>query len=216
MNVSIDDSSPDPLIYESLNLTDSNVNGWNVGQNCGFGCSAHPDPLQVYEGTWHDASTIENGVNSPIASTSFADKSRLCDRHNCRQYAGDEFVLEQHEDVFQVDDTIQGTYYHAVSIATDITYTYNTTLFAKEDLSDELHNIMIISGLLARQNHIYYWFRRRKCSNISRGKRYKLPFRAIIGSSTSIPNPSAHVSSATSFKQSRRSTSQSYAHKCVS
>ena len=47
---------------------------------------------------------------------------------------------------FQIDGTVQGNYSYTASIATDTAYSYNIIFFAKEGLSDELHNITIICG----------------------------------------------------------------------
>ncbi|KLO13084.1 hypothetical protein SCHPADRAFT_928764, partial [Schizopora paradoxa] len=151
MNLSIDDSSPDPLtgtrlIYECLDLTNSKVHGWNVGQDCGSGCSAHPDPSQVFEGTWHDASTRENGVNSPIASTSFTGVAVYVIGINIASTPETSSSLNNTRMFFQIDGAIQGSYNHTASIATDTTFSYGAVFFAQEGLSNELHNITIICG----------------------------------------------------------------------
>lgn len=47
---------------------------------------------------------------------------------------------------FQVDGINQGSYSYTASVGSLTTYSYNTTFFAMDDLSDGLHNITMICG----------------------------------------------------------------------
>lgn len=40
------------------------LNGWTQGNNC-VGCAMHPDPIQTYNGTWHDT-TLDKGDTSQL------------------------------------------------------------------------------------------------------------------------------------------------------
>ncbi|EPQ61026.1 hypothetical protein GLOTRDRAFT_90333 [Gloeophyllum trabeum ATCC 11539] len=61
VNVTVDDTNGDlvtgvPVVY-------SPPQAWNIGQNC-TGCTAKPDPAQVYMGTWHDATFVPTTSDS--------------------------------------------------------------------------------------------------------------------------------------------------------
>ena len=70
LNVSIDDTLGDERNGNMITYSD----GWNVGQNC-VGCTAKPDPSQLFEHTWHDGTFFPvspTGDGVPItASVSF-------------------------------------------------------------------------------------------------------------------------------------------------
>ncbi|KAF8898337.1 hypothetical protein BD779DRAFT_1467 [Infundibulicybe gibba] len=52
VNVTIDDTVPDPLTGNKINYEPSTA--WNSGENC-QACTAHPDQSMLSSGTWHDS-----------------------------------------------------------------------------------------------------------------------------------------------------------------
>lgn len=166
-NISIDDSSLDPLTgaritYGYLNQVTTNGTGWHVGQNCST-CLARPDPSQVFGGTWHDTSTEVVGRQIPFASVSFTGKHKLSKSFNAlkQQFLGVAIYvmgiivssapetnrsLNNSRIFFQVDGADEASFMFNASLGNEVTYSYNTTLFAKEDLSNGLHNVTMMCG----------------------------------------------------------------------
>ncbi|KZT23802.1 hypothetical protein NEOLEDRAFT_1179793 [Neolentinus lepideus HHB14362 ss-1] len=69
-NITVDDTSGDPTTGAQVAYFPAGV--WNVGQDC-VGCTAHPDPSQMYMGTWHDATFVPatgDDPNSTVVSLS--------------------------------------------------------------------------------------------------------------------------------------------------
>ncbi|KLO06179.1 hypothetical protein SCHPADRAFT_697871 [Schizopora paradoxa] len=150
MNVSIDDSSPDPLTgaritYGFLNQVTTAGTGWNVGQNCST-CLAQPDPSQTFDRTWHDASTQVVGDNIPFASVSFTGVAIYVVGIIVSSTPETNRSLNNSRIFFQVDGEDAGSFLFDALISTEVVYSYNTTFFAKEDLPDGLHNVTLMCG----------------------------------------------------------------------
>ena len=61
VNVTIDDTLGDPRTGAQIVYGPAGV--WKVGQTCTT-CTAHPDPSELVNGTWHDgtfSAAVENG-----------------------------------------------------------------------------------------------------------------------------------------------------------
>lgn len=61
VNVTVDDSAPDPHSGESIVY--SPYNDWSIGQNCST-CLARPDASMIYDNSWHD-----HTYGSPLPSS---------------------------------------------------------------------------------------------------------------------------------------------------
>ncbi|KLO08416.1 hypothetical protein SCHPADRAFT_609133 [Schizopora paradoxa] len=149
-NISIDDSSLDPLTgaritYGYLNQVTANGSGWHVGQNCST-CLARPDPSQVFGGTWHDTSTVVVGNRIPFASVSFTGVAIYVMGIVVSSAPESTTSLNNSRIFFQVDGADEASFMFNASLGSEVIYSYNTTLFAKEDLSDGLHNVTMMCG----------------------------------------------------------------------
>lgn len=140
----------------------TNGDGWGIGPNCSV-CVAQPDPSQTFDRTWHDASVSSNGNNTPFATVSFTGEQLVLtiNRNNSDFITGVAIyvmgiivastpattdALNSSKIFFQVDGTTQGSFLHEASLGPETVYSYNTTLFAKTNLSNELHNITVLCG----------------------------------------------------------------------
>ncbi|KLO13078.1 hypothetical protein SCHPADRAFT_381645 [Schizopora paradoxa] len=149
VNVSIDDSSSDPLTgarisYGSVGNATSDL-GWNVGQECTI-CLAQPDPSQAFDRTWHDTSTGANGVNKPFATALFTGVAVYVVGIIVSSTPAVNTALNNTMIFFQVDGTDQGSFLYFATLATEVVYSYNVTFFSMEGLSDGPHNITMICG----------------------------------------------------------------------
>ncbi|KAI0793311.1 hypothetical protein C8Q75DRAFT_712891 [Abortiporus biennis] len=61
-NVTVDDSSPDPLSGAQIVYTPPGI--WQAGQNCS-NCTARPDPTGAMEQTWHDSYHAQGQPGDP-------------------------------------------------------------------------------------------------------------------------------------------------------
>lgn len=59
VNVTVDDQGTDPRTGSAIVYTPEGT--LSVGQQCA-GCSTQPDLSQAYQGTWHDATSIETAT----------------------------------------------------------------------------------------------------------------------------------------------------------
>ncbi|KLO06177.1 hypothetical protein SCHPADRAFT_883060 [Schizopora paradoxa] len=150
MNVSIDDFSPDPstnarVTYGLVNQVTHAGAGWSVGQNC-TECLAQPDPSKVFDQTWHDSSTAENGANISFASISFTGVAVYVMGIVISSTPRTSTSLNNSRIFFQVDGVDQGSFLFEASLGTEVVYSYNTTFFAKEDLPNGTHNVTMMCG----------------------------------------------------------------------
>ena len=60
VNVTVDDAGFDPLTGNAFAYSPSP--SWNLGSAC-EDCASKPDPVQTYNGTWHDATYHEEDGN---------------------------------------------------------------------------------------------------------------------------------------------------------
>lgn len=79
VNVTIDDTLGD--LTTGINFTYNPPSAWAYGPTC-TGCTAHPDPAQAFDGTWHDATynPVSGSNDVPdqiiVASVDFNGQSR--------------------------------------------------------------------------------------------------------------------------------------------
>lgn len=67
-NVTVDDSGLDPRTGNAINYTGD----WDLGQTCS-GCKARPDPAQIHNSSWHDA-TMRSSSSQYVAFVFTGDK----------------------------------------------------------------------------------------------------------------------------------------------
>ncbi|KLO13077.1 hypothetical protein SCHPADRAFT_381861 [Schizopora paradoxa] len=152
VNVSIDDSSSDPftggrIMYGKTNdLTIGD--GWNainLNQNCS-NCAAQPSLAQVFGQTYHESSIALNGENIGFALFSFTGVAIYVMGIIVTNTPATTASLNGSRIFFQVDGVDQGSFIFDASLGPKTTYSYNTTLFAKEDLLNGPHNVTMMCG----------------------------------------------------------------------
>ncbi|KLO06175.1 hypothetical protein SCHPADRAFT_838392 [Schizopora paradoxa] len=131
-------------MYGRLN-DPTNGHGWSIGQNCSD-CDAKLDPSQTFDRTWHDASVQHNGNDTPFATVSFTGVAIYVMGIIVISTPATINALNSSKIFFQVDGTTQGSFLSNASLGPETVYSYNTTLFAKTNLSNELHNITVMCG----------------------------------------------------------------------
>ncbi|KLO13074.1 hypothetical protein SCHPADRAFT_997608 [Schizopora paradoxa] len=126
--------------------------GWKNGPTCSS-CLARLDSSQVFNRTWHGTSTGENAFNVSYASITFTEFSVQI--QGVAIYVMGVIVsntpatntsLNNSRIFFQVDNIDQGSFLHTASLGSITTYSYNTTLFAKEGLSNGVHSVTMLCG----------------------------------------------------------------------
>ncbi|KLO13089.1 hypothetical protein SCHPADRAFT_382577 [Schizopora paradoxa] len=147
-NFSVDDSSPDPrsgaqIQYGVADQIDSGT-GWTLGEKCSA-CSAQPDPAQAFDGTWHDASSPADQGKIPIASFNFTGIAVNVIGIIVSSTSETTGPMNNTRISFQIDDKHVDDYFHTATVGSD-SYSYNVTFFAKSDLPNRLHNIVMSCG----------------------------------------------------------------------
>ncbi|EMD35151.1 hypothetical protein CERSUDRAFT_116624 [Gelatoporia subvermispora B] len=141
-NITIDDLYGDPVTGAQFNYTGS----WNEGQQCG-GCFARPDPGQMYEETWHDA-TRDNG---PVMSASVMFPGTALWVYGALAHAGTDtpgFTTTVNL-TFLIDGETSGSFMAdpPASGEPDSTYDYDVVLFQQHSLSDGQHNFTLLNEM---------------------------------------------------------------------
>ncbi|KLO13083.1 hypothetical protein SCHPADRAFT_382267 [Schizopora paradoxa] len=151
VNISIDDTFSNPsdarLFYGLTNQLAQDGNGWSIGANCS-GCLAQPDPSQTFDHSWHDTSTSGSGKDGdiPYASLSFTGVAVYVMGIIISKSPSTNNPLNNTRMFFQIDGVDQGNFTHFASVGSEVVYSYNTTFFSKENLSNGQHNITIMCG----------------------------------------------------------------------
>ncbi|KLO13081.1 hypothetical protein SCHPADRAFT_382079 [Schizopora paradoxa] len=150
INITIDDSSADPLTGVKIVYGVENQAGHGdwvsvVDQNC-TGCLAQPDAAQAFDHSWHDSSySIEKGF-FPFAWVTFTGSAVYVMGIVIASMERTSTSLNNTRLTFEIDGEDQGTYLHIASIGPETVFSYNTLVFAKDDLPYGFHNITILVG----------------------------------------------------------------------
>ncbi|GJE89322.1 hypothetical protein PsYK624_054210 [Phanerochaete sordida] len=134
VNVTVDDQNLDPVTEESI----SYEGPWDRQPGC-LECTAKPDPLRAYDGTWHDASFDVNSSSQlivPNATFSFIGTAIYVFGMVDNSY-GIELV-------FYLDDKPSGSYTRPPS--TDQAFTFSQTYFWAEGLPHTTHVLKMQNG----------------------------------------------------------------------
>ncbi|KLO13080.1 hypothetical protein SCHPADRAFT_904487 [Schizopora paradoxa] len=149
INITIDDSSADPLtgvqIFYGLQNQPGTSAGWAAGQDCP-NCLAQPDKAQAFDNSWHDSTYSVPKGNLPYAWVTFTGSAVYVMGIIVASIPQTNYSLNNSRLFFQIDGEDQGNYLHVASIGPEIVYSYNALFFAKEDLPYGLHNITIMNG----------------------------------------------------------------------
>ncbi|EMD41434.1 hypothetical protein CERSUDRAFT_89999 [Gelatoporia subvermispora B] len=143
-NISIDDTMGDPFTGEQWSYYPSDA--WNVGQDCN-GCTAHPDPIGTYLGTWHDSTFYpQTGISPdpdvPTTATIVFNGTAL--------YV---YCIIAHSSVspdgntdmtFMIDNHIVGGY--MVPPTGQTAYDYNVLVYSNDTLPLGFHTFTLING----------------------------------------------------------------------
>ncbi|OBZ79811.1 hypothetical protein A0H81_00318 [Grifola frondosa] len=140
VNVTIDDTLGDALTGEQFTYFPSA--SWNIGQNCS-GCTAHPNPSDIYLNSWHDGTA--NGVGDPgqilTASVSFTGSALYVFCIVTHSFTSPDGNSDMS---FYIDGDLVGTY---LSQPTgDDTYDYDVPVYANESMSNGLHTFELVNG----------------------------------------------------------------------
>ncbi|ETW87655.1 hypothetical protein HETIRDRAFT_438056, partial [Heterobasidion irregulare TC 32-1] len=135
-NITIDDSGKDPVTGALIQYL-PNLTFWHPSEQPCSGCTAHPDPTQAFDGTWHDSSfdpAIGNTVTYvyvPFTGTAIyvfgivAHTSASPNANADQQFLIDSQVVGQ----FQLQPT------------GSTVYDYNVPIYVNESLPNGLHNL---------------------------------------------------------------------------
>ncbi|GJE89324.1 hypothetical protein PsYK624_054230 [Phanerochaete sordida] len=133
VSVLVDDQDPG-VLYQGSPATP-----WNIGQTC-VACSATIDPKQTYDGTWSDATFRDDGDVPQSATYNFTGTAIFV--------YGVQVQLSTRRPadvLFSIDGVMQAPYTFQPSSQND-TFKYNQPLFAKQDLSNSPHTLVLQNG----------------------------------------------------------------------
>lgn len=151
-NVTIDDAYSGGIEGVAISYLPSN--GWTEGQNC-KGCAAQPDVTQVFDGTWHDATSFHGDNLQRSIGLNFT--GMLPCLLAVVYYA---FILNLHTGIavyvyfiladnfttsfssltnltFSMDGKESGNFIHNTSV--DNPFKYNVMVYSKTDLKNTSH-----------------------------------------------------------------------------
>lgn len=165
VNVTVDDQSGDSLSGTIPTYTPASK--WAAGPQCNA-CSAQPDPSRAFNGTWHD-STNQVGDRSSVITYNFTGKSSnvgwkapltigstgttvyaffiLANKYS---FAGTSYTSLS----FMLDDQYQGPFNHQPDQVSQ--YYYNVSMFAKADLDNKEHTIVIYNNAASQASLILF------------------------------------------------------------
>ncbi|KAL1952298.1 hypothetical protein VTO73DRAFT_1447 [Trametes versicolor] len=143
VNVTIDDTFGDESNGNQISYEPSTL--WSVGQNCA-GCTAHPDPTLVLNGTWHDSTYNETQNNDPSVqvSTAAAVFNGTAVYVFCITTRSSVSPDGNSDMSFFIDGDLVGVFVQTPNGNT--TYEYNIPVYVNESLPAGTHTIAIVNG----------------------------------------------------------------------
>ncbi|PSS37172.1 hypothetical protein PHLCEN_2v1045 [Hermanssonia centrifuga] len=118
VNITVDDTNPDPLTGAIFEYSPS---GWNIGPTC-HKCVARPNQQDAYDGTWHDATSRD----SP-------------------QTASLEFNGSAADILFLIDGQVLGSFVYTPP-GDPGAYSYNILLYGNDSIPEGQHTLTVQNG----------------------------------------------------------------------
>ncbi|KZT23803.1 hypothetical protein NEOLEDRAFT_1052665, partial [Neolentinus lepideus HHB14362 ss-1] len=142
-NVTVDDTGGDP--FTGAQVAYSPAGAWNTGGDC-VGCTAHPDPSQMYMRTWHDATFVPaSSGDSPsnIVSLSVPFYGGAIYVYCVLTFTYDH-PAGNSDMQFWIDSDIVGQFELPANGSTD--YEYNFPVYVNESIEAGLHTFRLETG----------------------------------------------------------------------
>ncbi|KLO13096.1 hypothetical protein SCHPADRAFT_382997 [Schizopora paradoxa] len=159
VNVSVDDSFPDPLTGNSIQYFPS-VGGtvasgnWQIGQTCKNACSADLDPSDLFNGTYHYGEANENSGSAPQSASLVFSGSAVYVMCVWASVAptGHGDSLGNSDMTFSLNDTVVGLFSKKVNASGSGVYDYGAAVYVNEDLPPGTHSLTIQNGLAGKES----------------------------------------------------------------
>lgn len=135
-NVTVDDSGLDSRTGNVINYTGY----WNLGQTCS-GCKARPDPAQIHNSSWHDATMS----SSNLQYVSFVFTGSAIYAYGLLSNKQGDSPTGTSQLHFAVDNQDYGHFDHIPDGTAG--FTYNALLFSADTLPYGLHEFVIQNGV---------------------------------------------------------------------
>lgn len=165
VNVTVDDQFGDSLSGTIPTYTPASK--WATGPQC-TACSAQPDPSRAFNGTWHDST---NQLRDPSSVITYNFTGKSCNivqkapvtkaSTGTAVYAF--FILANQYSLygtsytslsFMLDDQYEGPFNHQPDQVSQ--YYYNVSMFAKADLDNKEHTIVIYNTAASQASLILF------------------------------------------------------------
>ncbi|KAI0778896.1 hypothetical protein BD413DRAFT_121289 [Trametes elegans] len=131
--ITVDDNDP-AIVY-------SPANQWSQGATCGSSCSLHPEPLDAYDGTWHD--TTYFSAEAPRTITYSFSGTRV-QVFNILPEVGTSALSTNTDLTFSVDGVTKDDGFQRSAGAS---YVYNALVFDSGTLDNHAHTLIIQATL---------------------------------------------------------------------